>query len=128
MEERSGAKALLTAFGCAVAYLLAGKVLAWFLPAPQSGPALLCKVCLAAPVVEELVFRGTIQHFLQPLGRRQAVCVQAVLFAVQHGSMAGMLFALVCGLALGWLADRTGHLWPGMLLHSVNNLVVFAAG
>ena len=26
------------------------------------------------------------------------------------------------------LADRTGHLWPGMLLHSANNLLVLAMG
>ena len=128
MENRSRKMTLLAAFGCAVAYQLAGMLLALALPAPQSGPALLCKVCLAAPVVEELVFRGAIQHFLQPLGRREAIFLQAVLFAVQHGSLSGALYALVCGLALGWLADRTGHLWPGMLLHSVNNLVVFAAG
>ena len=36
--------------------------------------------------------------------------------------------ALVCGLGLGRLADRTGHLWPGVLLHSANNLLVLAMG
>ena len=41
---------------------------------------------------------------------------------------AAMAYALVCGLGLGWLADRTGHLWPGMLLHSANNLLVLAMG
>ena len=54
--------------------------------------------------------------------------MQAVLFALQHGSAAAMAYALVCGLELGWLADRTGHLWPGMLLHSANNLLVLAMG
>ena len=54
--------------------------------------------------------------------------MQAVLFALQHGSVAAMVYALVCGLGLGWLADRTGHLWPGMLLHSANNLLVLAMG
>ena len=54
--------------------------------------------------------------------------MQAVLFALQHGSAAAMAYALVCGLGLGWLADRTGHLWPGMLLHSANNLLVLAMG
>lgn len=128
MEKHSGQTALLAAFGCAVGYLLAGKVLAWLLPAPQSGPALLFRVCAAAPVLEELVFRGAVQHLLQPLGRRQAVLLQAVLFAAQHGSAAAVLYAFGCGLVLGALADRTRRLWPGMLLHSVNNLLVFAAG
>ena len=129
MEERSRkASALLAGFGCAAAYLLAGKLLGMALPAAQSGPALLFKVCAAAPVAEELVFRGAVQHFLQPLGRREAILLQAVLFAAQHGSLAGAAYALSCGLLLGWLADRTGHLWPGMVLHSVNNLLVLAAG
>lgn len=81
-----------------------------------------------APLAEEGVFRGAVQRRAQPLGREQAILLQAVLFALQHGSVAAMVYALVCGLGLGWLADRTGHLWPGMLLHSANNLLVLAMG
>ena len=95
--------ALLSAFGWAVGYLL-------------------------APLAEEGVFRGAVQRRAQPLGREQAILLQAALFALQHGSAAAMAYALVCGLGLGWLADRTGHLWPGMLLHSANNLLVLAMG
>ena len=99
--------ALLSAFGWAVGYLLAGKALAvLLLPMPSGGAARFCRVCL--------------------LG--QAILLQAVLFALQHGSIAAMVYALVCGLGLGWLADRTGHLWPGVLLHSANNLLVLAMG
>ena len=113
--------ALLAAFGCAVGYLLGGKLLA-LLPAPAFVPEGLASFmhhCAAAPIAEELVFRGAIQRF---------VLLQAVLFAVQHGTPAGMAYALVCGLALGALRDRTGKVWPGMLLHTLNNLLVFAAG
>ena len=116
--------ALLSAFGWAVGYLLAGKALAVLLPAAPGGAARFFRVCLLAP----LVFRGAVQRRAQPLGREQAVLLQAVLFALQHGSVAAMVYALVCGLGLGWLADRTGHLWPGMLLHSANNLLVLAMG
>ena len=69
------------------------------------------------PVVEKGLREAEAQQLLQ-----------AVLFALQHGSAAAMAYALVCGLGLGWLADRTGHLWPGMLLHSANNLLVLAMG
>ena len=79
-------------------------------------------------IVEELVFRGAIQQLAQPLGRWQAAALQAVLFAVQHGTPAGMAWALGCGLVLGALRERTGRVWPGMLLHTLNNLLVFAAG
>ena len=84
--------------------------------------------CAAAPIVEELVFRGIIQQLARPLGERQAVALQAVLFAVQHRGPAGMAYALVCGLVLGTIRSRTGSVWPGMLLHTLNNLLVFAAG
>ena len=129
MEQKAKTRALLAAFGCALAYLLAGKVLA-FLPAPAWDVRALSFVhhCIAAPVVEELVFRGAIQQQARPLGERQAVALQAVLFAVQHRGPAGMAYALVCGLVLGMLRSRTGSVWPGMLLHTLNNLLVFAAG
>lgn len=117
--------ALLSAFGWAVGYLLAGKALAVLLPMPPGGAVRFCRL---APLAEEGVFRGAVQRRAQPLGRGQAILLQAVLFALQHGSIAAMVYALVCGLGLGWLADRTGHLWPGVLLHSANNLLVLAMG
>ena len=129
MKQDAKTRALLAAFGCALAYLLAGKALA-ALPAPAWNARALAFAhrCIAAPVVEELVFRGAIQQLARPLGRRQAILLQAVLFALQHGSPAGMAYALVCGLVLGVLRGRTGKVWPGVLLHILNNLLVFAAG
>ena len=120
--------ALLSAFGWAVGYLLAGKALAALLPVPPGGAARFFRVCLLAPLVEEGVFRGAVQRRAQPLGRGQAILLQAVLFALQHGSVAAMAYALVCSLVLGTIRSRTGSVWPGMLLHTLNNLLVFAAG
>lgn len=85
------------------------------------------RLCLAAPLAEELVFRGAIQGALQPFGS-SAVLIQAVLFAAQHSGAAGMLYALCMGLALGWLRQQSGSVLPGMLLHILNNLLVFYAG
>ena len=96
--------ALLAAFGCALAYLPAGRALA--------------AVCAGLP----LSAAG------QPLGPRAAVCVQAALFAVQHGGAAGIAYALVLGVLLGTIRQCTGRVWPGWVLHTVNNLLVFAAG
>ncbi len=129
MEQKAKTKALLSAFGCALAYMLAGKLLA-LLPAPEWDARALSFLhhCIAAPIVEELVFRGAVLRLARPLGRREAVLLQSVLFALQHGSPAAMAWALVCGAGLGVLSDRTGRVWPGMLLHTLNNLLVFAAG
>ena len=54
--------------------------------------------------------------------------MQAALFAVQHGGAAGIAYALVLGVLLGTIRQRTGRVWPGWVLHTVNNLLVFAAG
>lgn len=54
--------ALLSAFGWAVGYLLAGKVLTVLLPMPPGGAARFCRVCLLAPLAEEGVFRGAVQR------------------------------------------------------------------
>ena len=45
--------ALLSAFGWAVGYLLAGKTLAALLPAAPGGAARFFRVCLLAPLVEQ---------------------------------------------------------------------------
>ena len=128
--QKAKTAALLEAFGCALAYLLAGKLLATVLPAPAGGARALsfARHCVLAPVAEELVFRGAVQGLLRPLGPRAAVCVQAALFAVQHGGAAGIAYALVLGVLLGTIRQRTGRVWPGWVLHTVNNLLVFAAG
>lgn len=115
----------------AALFVLAAVLAAWLLPGGQSVPAGLwsfIRLCLAAPLAEELVFRGGVQGLLQPFGSGAAVIVQAVLFAVQHSGAAGMLYALVMGLALGWMRQRTKSVYPGMVLHLLNNLLVFAAG
>ena len=82
MERNEKTRALLAAFGCALAYLLAGKALGAVLPqVPEEAARMWAFVhrCAAAPIVEELVFRGIIQQLARPLGERQAVALQAVL-------------------------------------------------
>lgn len=101
------------------------------LPGAQMGTLTgweLLRVCIAAPIAEELVFRGAVQGFLRPLGGQTAAVTAAALFAVQHGGVAGMLYAFCMGLVLGWLRERSGSVLPCILLHSVNNLLVLLAG
>lgn len=90
----------------------AGRVLAWL------------RLCPIAALCEELVFRGAVQGLAAPLGR-WSVGMQAVLFAAAHGTGAAGLYSLGFGLGLGWLRRRTGSIWPGVLLHGLNNCIVF---
>lgn len=121
---------LLAAFGCAAAYLLLGRLLnagCAALPLSSTGQSFVLH-CIMAPVAEELAFRGAVQHFLKPFGSRTACWIQAALFAAQHRMGAGMLYAFCMGLGLGWLREHSGSVLPGILVHLLNNLLVFAAG
>ena len=85
-------------------------------------------VCLAAPVVEELVMRGAVLRSLlqwKPERRWAMIAVSALLFALMHLNPAQMPHAFVMGLLLGWMFERTGSIVPGVAFHWANNTVAF---
>lgn len=84
-------------------------------------------LCLFAPFVEEIVFRGAIlKALLHGMNRHwAAIFVSAMLFALVHANPAQMPHAMLIGLLLGWLYYRTGSILPGVALHWVNNTVAY---
>lgn len=82
-------------------------------------------VCAVPGIFEEIAFRGVIYDGLKPiLGRREALLVQAMGFAVLH--LAPLIFVshFCIGLGLGLLRDRTRGLWVPMLAHTTWNTYV----
>lgn len=80
-------------------------------------------IAIAAPVVEEMLFRGAIEGELlrrwdNPL---RAIFVSALIFGLIHLNPAQMPYAFCLGLLLGWLYYRTKSIVPGIVLHLVNN-------
>lgn len=76
---------------------------------------------LMPAIFEEMVFRGYILRSLLPYGEGFAIVVSSVLFALMHGNILQIPFALLVGLTLGYIAVRTGRIWPSMILHFLNN-------
>ena len=121
--------------GAANAANLAGALLAALLGAesastrlPSGGPELFLQfmaLCVLPAVTEELFFRGALQGLLRPCGSAAAIFGPALLFSLLHLDAIQGLTALVCGVFLGWLAERSGSILPGMLLHFVNNCLAF---
>jgi uncharacterized protein len=71
---------------------------------------------------EELAFRGGLQSALA--GRHppaRAVALSALVFAAFHLDPVRFPGVLLLGVAFGWLAWRTGSIWPSMVAHAVNN-------
>lgn len=82
-------------------------------------------LCVVPAFCEELLFRGAMQGLMRPCGSAAAIFGPALLFALLHGDLVQGLTAFVCGVFLGWLAERTGSILPGMALHFVNNCLAF---
>jgi len=87
-----------------------------------SGPAglagMLVLLALAAPVVEELLFRGLLQRGLEArLPRAAALVLTAAIFAAVHFQPVQFAGLLVAGLAFGALAMRFDRLGPAIVAH-----------
>lgn len=88
----------------------------------DSWPVLLY-VALAAPLSEELLFRGVILQSLRPYGRQFAIVASSLLFAFFHGDLIQGIFAFGMGVVLGYVTAEYHILWAA-LLHFFNNFVL----
>lgn len=80
-----------------------------------------------APVLEELFFRGYLFTGLcRYLPWRVAATVTAVLFAAIHFDLYRAPLLAMIGYLLAWLYQRSGSLWPSIILHSINNLMALS--
>jgi CAAX protease family protein len=82
---------------------------------------------VAAPIVEELTFRGVGQSLLSFLGRWPSLILVGVAFGVAHGLIEALLILVPFGVALAWLRDRTKSVVPGMVVHGLFNGIALAA-
>ncbi|MGE0609642.1 MAG: lysostaphin resistance A-like protein, partial [Pirellulales bacterium] len=89
---------------------------------------------LAPAVGEELFFRGYLFSALRgKAGPAATIVVTALLFGLFHVVTPGGITLVrlgpstLAGLVLGWVAWRTGSVWPSMLLHGCHNSLLMAA-
>jgi uncharacterized protein len=94
-------------------------------------------VVLAAPLTEELIFRGAIFSALasSPVGRVGAVVLTSAAWALVHKMAAPWLFVgiiFLMGLVLGTLLLRFGSLWVTIACHTawntLSSLAIFGVG
>jgi uncharacterized protein len=77
---------------------------------------------LLAPLAEEVAFRGYVLSALRThLRPGAAIAASSVLFAAMHLDPVRLPAVLFLGAVLGWLAWRSGSLWPAVAAHAVNN-------
>jgi hypothetical protein len=80
-----------------------------------------------APVCEEVFFRGALYSAMRKsLGRNRALILNALVFSLLHLKWQGLLSLFALGLIFAWLYEETDSVYPGMLAHAINNIVVLA--
>lgn len=79
---------------------------------------------IAAPFVEEFIFRGVIYKTLSKnISIKWTIIIQAVLFGVIHGNLIQGTYATILGVIFGYVTYKTKSLWPAIIIHTLNNLV-----
>jgi len=80
-------------------------------------------VVLAAPLIEELMFRGFFQRILEYRQNdvTKSVLLSAMVFALIHFNPWWIVQIYLMGLFMGYMAWRTNSIWPSFILHAINN-------
>ncbi len=80
-------------------------------------------------ICEELAFRGFILSGLRRIGHKWgAIALASLFFGLAHGILQQSLSAFFVGMVIGYVAVKTGSLWPGVLYHLVHNSLGLALG
>lgn len=77
---------------------------------------------LSAAVCEEIFFRGFLQTALERHKNRwTAIYISSLIFGVVHFNPWWFISILCAGFVLGTVAYFSGSVYPGIIIHSVNN-------
>ena len=80
---------------------------------------------IVTPIAEELLFRGYILDSIKRMhGDWPAIIGSALLFALVHFNLFGMVPIIMAGVIYGWLRIKTGSLLPSIACHMMWNLMV----
>jgi membrane protease YdiL (CAAX protease family) len=89
----------------------------------------LSRACVLAPVGEELLFRGAIYGWSRRwLPAWPAIILNGIVWGVLSAVIGGSLVlapqAILYGLALTWIRERTDSTLPGITVHIAHNTIV----
>ncbi len=77
-----------------------------------------------APFLEEIIFRGFLFGTMRSrFGPRRSMVYSSLLFAALHQSLIAFIPILFLAFILAYLYEKTGSLWPSIVLHIINNTV-----
>lgn len=79
---------------------------------------------IAAPLVEELLFRGIVYKRLRTIMNiTPAMIISAALFGLVHGNMVQFIYAFLIGLIFAFVYEKFKTIWAPIILHASANLL-----
>ncbi|AZQ60880.1 CPBP family intramembrane metalloprotease [Flammeovirga pectinis] len=84
-------------------------------------------VVIAAPILEELIFRGLIlDGFLKRYSPTKAILFSSMFFGIIHFNPWQFVAAMILGCFIGWVYLKTKSVSYGIIIHMINNGCAFA--
>ncbi len=85
-------------------------------------------VSIAAPVVEEVMYRGLgFAAVRDGIGAAWAIPITGLAFGLAHGLLVALPVLALFGVILGWLRRETGSIYPCIVLHATFNALALIA-
>ncbi len=84
---------------------------------------LIVAACVVGPVLEELIFRGVIFNLLKKTFRSPlpAILISGIAFGVWHGNLVQSVYAIITGIVLALVYEKTNDIKYPILIHVLNN-------
>lgn len=79
------------------------------------------EVAILPAIFEELFIRKGVYGILRSKGAIFATIVSALVFATIHMNITQFIFAFLVGILFGIVREKTGKIYPTMILHFINN-------
>ena len=83
-------------------------------------------ICVVAPFVEELTFRGLGYSLLARFGKWTAIILVGIAFGLAHGLVQAFPFLAALGAGLAYLRSRVDSVYPGMIVHGTFNAIALS--
>ena len=82
-------------------------------------------ICILAPIVEELFFRGVVERILLKLKTSPwvGIIASAMLFTMIHEFPYQAIGAFIGGVIYGWVYYKTKSIYLTFSMHAVNNII-----
>lgn len=82
-------------------------------------------VVFIAPIIEEMIFRGLLLGGIEKKYKSTILPIiySSIVFAAIHGLPSFFIQIFLIGMVLGFLSIKFNSVFPGIVLHSINNLL-----